>query len=264
MLDTGRELAWNLITELRKETLESQRMRTQVIGFKITFVSAAIGFIYANEGKIPPESFGVVLTIPAFAAIFFDLLIVSYSVAIRRIGLYCKNHLERQLKADIEMHKGFCFWEDFFEEKRMRPSLAIFANLGITLLALAPAIADMVRRSYHSWVLYVMAGLFIYDVAAFFVPGIITEESDNIFTWLFLGGQKSQKFVVCVDNGGNPNLVVGKLYRVLPDEGKTKVPAQGKLVRVIDDSGEASPYLAEYFAKVKLPRSVEKDLLAKS
>ena len=264
MLDTGRELAWNLITELRKETLESQRMRTQVIGFKITFVSAAIGFIYANEGKIPPESFGVVLTIPAFAAIFFDLLIVSYSVAIRRIGLYCKSHLERQLKDDIGMHKGFCFWEDFFEEKRMRPSLAIFANLGITLLALAPAVADMVRRSYHSWVLYVIAGLFIYDVAAFFVPGIITKESDNILAWLFLGEKKPQKFVVCMNNGGNLNLEVGKLYRVLPDEDKIKVPAKDNLVWVVDDSGKGKPYLAEYFAKVKLPSSVEKDLMAKS
>src|SRR5689334_12345444 len=132
MPDTERELAWNLLTELRKETLESQRMRTQVIGFKITFVSAAVGFTYANRDKIPPESFDILLMIPAFAAIFFDLLIISYSISIRRIGLYCKTHLEEQLKDEAQMHKGFCFWESFFESKQMRPSLAIFANLGIT------------------------------------------------------------------------------------------------------------------------------------
>ena len=64
---------FNLLIELRKEVIESQKIRAQVIGFKITFVSAGIGVIIANLEKLPP----VLLAVPAFAAIFFDFLIDS-------------------------------------------------------------------------------------------------------------------------------------------------------------------------------------------
>ena len=60
-------LAWNLFVELRKELVESQKIRAQVIGFKITFVSAAVGLIGTNIDRIP----NILLVIPAFAAIFF-------------------------------------------------------------------------------------------------------------------------------------------------------------------------------------------------
>ncbi|HEV2708377.1 MAG TPA: hypothetical protein VGV59_20850 [Pyrinomonadaceae bacterium] len=43
MTESQRQLAWNLFVEARKEILEYQRIRTQIIGFKITFVSAGIG-----------------------------------------------------------------------------------------------------------------------------------------------------------------------------------------------------------------------------
>lgn len=256
MADKERELAWNLITELRKETLESQRMRTQVIGFKITFLSAAIGFIYANKDKIPPESFDILLIIPAFAAIFFDYLIISYSISIRRIGLYCKRHLERQLKDETSMHKGFCFWEDFFETKQMRPSLAIFANLGITLLALAPTVGVLLR-AYHPLITFALIVLLMYDVAAFLVPGNITREKENILTWFFFGRKSNRgaPFVLCTSNNGD-DLEKGKLYQILPDADAAK----SNNVRVIDDSGEGRLYPADCFIKVKLPPPVEKKL----
>ena len=47
------DLAWNLFVELRKEIVETQKIRSQVIGFKITFSSTAIGVIIAGSGKWP-------------------------------------------------------------------------------------------------------------------------------------------------------------------------------------------------------------------
>jgi hypothetical protein len=187
MTEKGLDLAWNLMTELRKETLEAQRMRTQVIGFKITFVSTAIGVIYAKEFSRE------LLAIPAFASIFFDLLIVSYSVSIRRIGLYCKRYIEPRLRSLLG--HGFCSWEDFFETKQMRPVLAVFANLGFTALALAPAIA-MLREGvypYKWWILVALVILFLYDVVAFFAPGVITKEREGIMSWLFFGRSNQNK-----------------------------------------------------------------------
>ena len=257
MPDKERKLAWNLLTELRKETLESQRMRTQVIGFKITFVSAAVGFIYANRDKIPPESFDILLIIPAFAAIFFDLLIISYSISIRRIGLYCKTHLEEQLKDETQMHKGFCFWESFFESKQMRPSLAIFANLGITFLTLIPTI-DGLRRSPHLLISIFLAVILIYDIAAFFVPGSITSERDNILTRFFFGRNKrAQQFALCIYSDDPERLEVYKLYRILPDD----IVVPNSSIQVVDNFGEGHLYPAHYFIRVKLPRSAEKALL---
>jgi len=58
-------LAWNLFIELRKELVESQKIRAQIIGFKITFVSAAIALIGANLDKIIEYEY--LLFVPAFA-----------------------------------------------------------------------------------------------------------------------------------------------------------------------------------------------------
>ena len=55
-------LAWQLLVELRKEILETQKIRSQVIGFKITFISTVIGLILASNTPIQ------LLTIPAFSA----------------------------------------------------------------------------------------------------------------------------------------------------------------------------------------------------
>ncbi|HYP53420.1 MAG TPA: hypothetical protein VEQ42_07760, partial [Pyrinomonadaceae bacterium] len=138
-------LAWNLLVELRKESLEAQRMRTQVIGFKITLVGSGLAVLSAVtsgdaglNARIPDE----LLAIPAFASIFFDLLINSYSISIKRIGLYCKTQLEPQLRSQFERPghvsppRRFLLWEEFFDRLRVRHALAIFGNIGLTALAL--------------------------------------------------------------------------------------------------------------------------------
>ena len=113
---------WILLIELRKEVIESQKIRAQVIGFKITFVSAGIA---VNPEKLPP----VLLAVPAFAAIFFDFLIESYSFSIKRIGYYCRNHLEPCIRSCLQLDESFLLWEEFMHQPGAGQVFAIVGNL---------------------------------------------------------------------------------------------------------------------------------------
>jgi hypothetical protein len=69
----------------------------------------------------------------------------------------------------------------------------------------------------------------------------------------------SVHFVVCLDNHGYPaSLVVGKLYRYIPDK---EAQAEG-LLRVVDESGEDYAFEAKRFHEITGPPLVEKVLLA--
>lgn len=130
---------WNLLVELRKETVESQKIRAQVIGFKITFVSTATALILKNDSGARE----VLLVIPAFAAIFFDFLIESYSFSIKRIGRYCREHLEpvifKHQHPDV-----FLTWEQYMHKPINKQWYSTIANLGITILVVIPAVIALV------------------------------------------------------------------------------------------------------------------------
>src|SRR3990172_6145450 len=51
------------------------------------------------------------------------------------------------------------------------------------------------------------------------------------------------RFAICLKNKGSEDLIVRKVYQVLPDE---KAEKQG-LLRIIDESGEDYLYPARYF-----------------
>lgn len=123
--------AWELFVELRKEIIESQKIRAQIIGFKITFISSGVALIL-SVNRIPQK----LLVVPAFAAIFFDFLIQSYSFSIKRIGRYCREHLE----PIIFQGASFRSWEEFMGSAENRQSYSTVGNLGITLLAAVPAV----------------------------------------------------------------------------------------------------------------------------
>ena len=163
-------LAWNLFVELRKELVESQKLRAQVIGFKITFVSAAIGLIGTNIDKIP----NALLVIPAFAAIFFDFLINSYSFSIKRIGYYFKNYIEPLLKNACELPKEFLLWEEFLKSLKTDQNLSLMGHLGITLLAILAAVIALLlpfRPILSSILLVALIVLLGLDIWAFRSPG---------------------------------------------------------------------------------------------
>jgi len=64
------------------------------------------------------------------------------------------------------------------------------------------------------------------------------------------------RFAICVKNRGCEDLVVRKLYPVLPDEKAEKV----KHLRVIDESGEDYLYPASYFFVIELPQRLQRTL----
>ena len=67
------------------------------------------------------------------------------------------------------------------------------------------------------------------------------------------------QFALCLDNTGNEaSLILGKLYRAVPDARAAK----DDLVRVVDESGEDYLFSGAQFALVDLPQAVRRKLLA--
>ena len=69
----------------------------------------------------------------------------------------------------------------------------------------------------------------------------------------------TKRFALCLKNTGNePSLILGKVYRVVPD-----APAgKDDLVRIVDESGEDYLFHRSQFAFVDFPEAVRKKLLA--
>jgi hypothetical protein len=68
-----------------------------------------------------------------------------------------------------------------------------------------------------------------------------------------------KKFAVCLDNDGNEaSLILGKIYRVLPDARAAK----DGLVRVVDESGEDYLFDKAQFVLVDFPQAIRKRILA--
>jgi len=67
------------------------------------------------------------------------------------------------------------------------------------------------------------------------------------------------QFAICLNNKDCEDLVVRKIYPILPDE----KAAKEKYIRVIDESGEDYLYPASYFFVIELPQKVERVLRRK-
>ena len=169
---TPYDLGWNLFVELRKEIVESQKIRTQIIGLKITLVSGAIGYFLSNLAKIDP----IVLAIPAFAAIFFDLLISSYSFSIKRLGVYCHDHIERHLlRPSIALPEDLLLWQEFLRLPGTQQRFSTIGNVGLTALSLPPAIYGLFNPFdpfSSTTVLIMLLAAFAYDWRVFYTTSI--------------------------------------------------------------------------------------------
>ena len=65
--------------------------------------------------------------------------------------------------------------------------------------------------------------------------------------------QPTKPFALCVDNADyRASLVVGKVYRIIPDP----EAAKDDLVRIVDESGEDYLYHKAHFVFVDFPRSI--------
>ena len=69
----------------------------------------------------------------------------------------------------------------------------------------------------------------------------------------------SKQFALCLDNEGNEaSLILGKVYRILPDARAAK----DDFVRIVDESGEDYLFHKSQFAFVDFPQAVRKKILA--
>ena len=69
----------------------------------------------------------------------------------------------------------------------------------------------------------------------------------------------TRRFALCLDSAGTEaSLILGKVYRILPDARAAK----DDLLRVIDESGEDYLFAKQQFAFVNLPQAVKKRILA--
>jgi hypothetical protein len=66
------------------------------------------------------------------------------------------------------------------------------------------------------------------------------------------------RFMLCIRSEGSDDLEPRKVYQVLPD----RAAVREGYVRVIDESGEDYLYPAEYFAPVRLPVAIARELLS--
>ena len=69
----------------------------------------------------------------------------------------------------------------------------------------------------------------------------------------------AKQFALCLENAGNEaSLILGKIYRILPDARA----ARDNLVRIVDESGDDYLFEKRQFAFVDFPQAVRKKILA--
>jgi hypothetical protein len=69
----------------------------------------------------------------------------------------------------------------------------------------------------------------------------------------------TKQFALCLENEGNEaSLILGKVYRILPDARAAK----DDFVRIVDESGEDYLFHKSQFAFVDFPQAVRKRILA--
>ena len=69
----------------------------------------------------------------------------------------------------------------------------------------------------------------------------------------------AKQFALCLENAGNEApLILGKVYRILPDARAAK----DDLVRIVDESGDDSLFDKHQFAFVEFPQAVRRKILA--
>ncbi|MBI4686138.1 MAG: hypothetical protein HY755_13215 [Nitrospirae bacterium] len=175
-MESYKDLPWNLYTELRKEIIETQKIRAQIVGFKIAFVSGAVGIIVAHSDKISSMLFAL----PALASIFFDLLIESNSFSVKRIGVYLRNYIEPALRQSYDFPKEPPLWEEFLCRPETKQKLSALGNLGLTTLTVAIAIFALIRPFQLAAslpMIVILVSMYLYDIYVFIRIGRIRDES---------------------------------------------------------------------------------------
>jgi hypothetical protein len=154
--------------------IELQKIRAQIIGFKITFVAAFIGLLGARLA----EAGNLLFAIPGFAAVSFDLLVISYTFSIKRTGYYCRHYLEPVLRAPEEGAQDVVLWEQFMASPEAGANVSFLGTLGLTFLAVAVGLVAALRPGLTFWSVLVSLALLaatVWDVVAFQKPNVFSK-----------------------------------------------------------------------------------------
>ncbi len=69
----------------------------------------------------------------------------------------------------------------------------------------------------------------------------------------------AKQFALCLENAGNEaSLILGKVYRILPDPRAAK----DDLVRIVDESGDDYLFAKTQFALVDFPEAIRRKIRA--
>ncbi|MBN1186126.1 MAG: hypothetical protein JXB49_27850 [Bacteroidales bacterium] len=172
------DVIWNIYVELRKELIEAQKIRAQILGFKFAFISASFGVIVVKLDTFDSN----ILVLPALSAIFFDFIIYSYSFSIKRIGHYIKEQIEPVLEKDENVPEGFIMWQKYLLQPKTRQYLSAYGNIGVTFLSILVGIIGLLKdfRPFISSVLvFVLLVFAIMDIKAYREPkklGILLDD----------------------------------------------------------------------------------------
>ena len=189
------DYAWKMIIELRIELREAQKIRSQIIGIKIAFVATSLGFVFGGKGA-PQYTF---LLVPAFASIFFDLLIISYGFSIKRIGYYCRNYLEPKIREKIKWPSDEPLWEEAMGHKKMRQHFAQIGNTGLTFIVVLPTIMYLaIEKPFDSK--YFINTCTIFILSAFFILVIVFS-----YLWKYSPKEKLLWPPTSLDTSSNSN-----------------------------------------------------------
>ncbi len=169
---------WDLFVELRKELLEAQKIRAQVMAFKITSAAAAIGILAKYDDTLDYALF----TISALAAVCFDFIIYSYSFSIKRIGCYTRDVIEPALKKHGRMPEEMKLWQKFLTEKRTKQTLSQFGNLGVTGLTVLLAAVSLFFPYRRVVSVPLLAALVVFFATAILIALILPRRLDKQWT----------------------------------------------------------------------------------
>ena len=139
MLNSPEKLAWDLLVELRKELVEKSANPHTDNQPEDHFCGQCSSIVAANLDKVPPY----VLVVASFSALFFDLLINSYSFSIKRIGYYIRNHIEPILRVTNNWPSSHFLWEEFMIRPNVKQKLSYWGNSGMTLLVVIIGVASL-------------------------------------------------------------------------------------------------------------------------
>ncbi len=139
------EFLLQTIQQLREEIISTQKIRAQIIGFKLTYVTAGVGYIF-SEKLLPP-----LLILVAFGAILFDFLITGQSVSIKRAGYYMRTRTGPMLRESQDWPEKFQFWEEFMAERPEKGGYATLGNLGQTFLVFILALFSPLIPYPYEW-----------------------------------------------------------------------------------------------------------------